>query len=296
MWFQYTLLTVLLWGSADLFYKKGNRQEEKYTHLKTLFTVGVALGIVGLVEYVKIGYDYDISKVITYLPVTSMYILSMAIGYFGLRYLEVSVSSPIQNTSGVGAAILTFLFLGKQMELKEFVLITILSLGILALAILEKKGDLELQEQIKKTDKKYISSKMAIIFPVLYMIIDAAGTFLDGFYLDENAPILTESESIISYGITFFCVGILAIVYMRIKGEKFILFQQRDRFIASTFEAVGQITYTYAMASNAIVAAPIISSYCLVSVLLGRVILKEKLSLLQYGVILVMVVCIAMLG
>lgn len=296
MWFQYTLLTVLLWGSADLFYKKGNRQEEKYTHLKTLFTVGVALGIVGLVEYVKVGYDYDISKVITYLPVTAMYILSMAIGYFGLRYLEVSVSSPIQNTSGVGAAILTFVFLGKQMELKEFILISILSLGILALAILEKRGDSELQEHIKKTDKKYISSKMAIIFPVLYMIIDAAGTFLDGFYLDENAPILTESESIISYGITFFTVGIIAIIYMHIKGEKFTLFQQRDRFIASGFEAIGQITYTYAMASNSIMAAPIISSYCLVSVLLGRLILKEKLSVLQYSVISVMIVCIAMLG
>lgn len=296
MGYNFMIATVLLWGGADLFYKKGNKAEEKYTHLKTLFTVGIALGIVALVELFKVNFEYDPSKIITYLPVTSMYILSMAIGYFGLRYLEVSVSSPIQNSSGVGAAILTYFFLGQTMDLKEFVLIAILSLGIIALAVLEKQNDKELQEQIKSTDKKYISSKLAIIFPVLYMFIDSAGTFLDGFYLDGDMPILTESESIITYGITFFTVGMIAIIFMSLKGEKFQVLQHRDRMIASAFEAVGQITYTYAIADNAIVAAPVISSYCLVSVLLGRVILKEKLSYLQYAVIAVMITCIVLIG
>ena len=32
--------------------------------------------------------------IVTYLPVSLLYILSMALGYMGLRYIELSISSP----------------------------------------------------------------------------------------------------------------------------------------------------------------------------------------------------------
>lgn len=148
-------------GCADLFYKMSNTQQDKYSHLKTIFIVGIALFIVGLVELHKVGFNYDYSKIIVYFPVTIMYISSMAIGYFGLKYLEVSVSSPIQNSSGVGAALLSFLILGKTMEFQEAVLVGLLSLGILVLGILEKNQDKELQETIKKhTDKNTSQAKL----------------------------------------------------------------------------------------------------------------------------------------
>ena len=44
-----------------------------------------------------------------------MYILSMIFGYAGLRYIELSVSSPICNSSGAITALLCFLFLGQRM-------------------------------------------------------------------------------------------------------------------------------------------------------------------------------------
>ena len=46
-----------------------------------------------------------------------MYIASMTIGYFGLRYLELSVSSPVQNASGAVACLLCLIFLGDTMDL-----------------------------------------------------------------------------------------------------------------------------------------------------------------------------------
>ena len=34
MWFVFAVLTFLFWGFADLFYKKGNSEKDKYSHLQ----------------------------------------------------------------------------------------------------------------------------------------------------------------------------------------------------------------------------------------------------------------------
>ena len=34
MWFVFALATTLIWGTAELFYKKGARPDEQYSHLK----------------------------------------------------------------------------------------------------------------------------------------------------------------------------------------------------------------------------------------------------------------------
>ena len=51
----------------------------------------------------------------------------------------------------------------------------------------------------------------------------------------------------------------------------------RARLIAACFETAGQYAYAHVIGGNAVVAAPMIASYCMVSVLLSRVFLREKL-------------------
>ncbi|MNP82706.1 EamA-like transporter family protein [compost metagenome] len=50
------------------------------------------------------------------------------------------------------------------------------------------------------------------------------------------------------------------------------------------------------MASNAIVAAPLIASYSVFSVILSRLFLKERLSRVQYAAVVFVLVGIALLG
>ena len=45
MWFVFALITTLAWGAADLFYKKGADEQDKYSHLKTAMMVGIVMGI-----------------------------------------------------------------------------------------------------------------------------------------------------------------------------------------------------------------------------------------------------------
>ena len=49
----------------------------------------------------------------------------MDIGYRGLKYLELSISSPIQNTSGVITALLLILFFKEKYNLPFYIKIYI---------------------------------------------------------------------------------------------------------------------------------------------------------------------------
>ncbi len=302
MWFLFTVATLLFWGCADLFYKKGADEADRYSHLKTSVMVGLVMGLHALYMLVFGDLHYDFMNLIIYLPVSLMYILSMTIGYFGLRYLEVSISSPIQNTSGAIVCIMCLLILGQTMDALSAVAVVIICIGVFALGILEKRRQNEYE---LRYDRKYKIGFVAFMMPILYCIFDALGTFFDAYYLDDftTTPLRNVTEETfedvanVSYELTFFVIGVVLLIYLlAVKKEKFNILDQRDRGIAAIFETAGQFTYVYAMSGNGVVAAPVVASYCVVSVILGRIFLKEKLSKPQYAVISAVVVGIALLG
>lgn len=298
MWFIPALITVLAWGTADLFYKKGNDPTDANSALKTVVMVGLVMGM-HAVFYMMMYQDvkFDWLNIILYLPVSAMYILSMAIGYLGLRYIELSVSSPISNSSGAVSALMSFFILGGRMEVNQFLAVGVISLGIVLLSYFEKQEmDQKLAQAKAQVDKKYRVGAIAIIFPILYCVIDGAGTFLDGYYL-ETKQIMSEDQALISYELTFLIVGILVFSYLAlVKKAKMPVKKEKYRTLAALCETLGQFFYVGAIASNAIVVAPMISSYSIVSVILSRLVLKEKLTTKQYLVIGMIMVAIAVLG
>ncbi len=274
MWFVNALLCFTGWGVADLFYKKGSKQEDKYSQFKIVFAVGIIMGIQALIMIIK-GQPFEPFDLIKYLPVSAMYILSMFLGYVGLRYIELSVSSPIQNSSAAVSTILLIIFCSYKPTAIQSVGIVALIIGVFLLSLLEKKNaDRERLLAKEKIDKKYTISLIAIIFPLLYCVIDGLGTFADGLYLDEY-EIMTEDAALVAYELTFFICAVLVFIYLRfIKKEKFSIVRERNRFFAAIFETAGQFFYVYALSENAVITAPIVGSYCVLSVLLSRVFLK----------------------
>ncbi|WP_027108287.1 EamA family transporter [Lacticigenium naphthae] len=295
MWFTYAIITVLAWGTADLFYKKGNKAGDRLSHLKTVIMVGLVMGLHAFYLIFTSSEIYDPINMIRYFPVSAMYILSMAIGYAGLRYIELSISSPVQNSSGAVSALLTFVILGQTMTTTQFFAVTIISVGIILLGVFEKQlADRERLLDKKAIDRKYRLGALALVLPILYAIIDAMGTFLDGYVLTNT---MSEMQANVSYELTFLICGLIAWAYLKwIKNEPFTVIDERANGAAAIFETIGQFFYVYAMASNAIVVAPLISSYSMVSVILSRIFLKEKLSKKQYLVITAIMVGIAILG
>ena len=295
MWFLFALFTTLSWGSADLFYKKGSHSNDKFSHIKIVIMVGSVMGIHGFWYMLSNNIQFSPFQMIRYFPVSFFYILSMIIGYIGLRYIELSISSPVQNSSGAITAILLFLFFKQDIGWIEIVAIIVISTGVFALALLEKEN-YELSLKKEKIDPKYQIGFLAILFPVLYCIIDGLGTFADAIYLDEMA-LISEQDALLAYEFTFFICAVIAFFYYTlIKKQKLNLIKERDKGFAAIFETIGQFFYVFAMSGSAIIAAPLISSYSIVSVILSRIFLKEKLSKKQYVVILYVILGIILLG
>jgi drug/metabolite transporter (DMT)-like permease len=85
-----------------------------------------------------------------------------------------------------------------------------------------------------------------------------------------------------SYELTFAIASIILAIFIKIKKEKLEILKQKDKMISAICETCGQFTYVYAMSGNGAVSAPIISAVCVVSVILSRIFLKEKLTKRQY--------------
>lgn len=273
MWLVMALLTLFLWGIADLFYKKGNNEKDRYSHLKTGMLVGFVMGIHATIYMLTKHLSFDFLGMLKYLPVSLCYIVSMVIGYKGLKYINLSVSSPIQNSSGIVTSILLCIIFKVSLSIYEIIGLVIITIGVWILSYIENKENKEIV--LKKI------GLTAIIFPIMYLIIDGAGTFLDAVYLD-HLELISEDIALISYEFTFLIYGIIMFIYLRLKNEKITVFKEKDKLLAAIFETFGQFTYVFAISSHSVITAPIVGCYCAFSVLLSRVFLKEKLNKWQY--------------
>ena len=298
MWLFFTLVTTLLWGLAELFYKKGSHEEQKYDHLRVCVLVGAVMGIHAIFTLLTSGITYDFKNLIAYLPVSLCYIVSMACSFFGIRFIEESLADPIENTAGAMCSILCVIFLGESIAPAVWIAIAIIVIGIIGVTHTENSKEVNRKQKLGKQ-----LAIIAFAMPFCYAIIDALGSFLDIFYLEmETSPLVGITEenielvANISYELTFAICGLVLFAFMKWKRVKFELPKQKDKVLAAVCETAGQLTYVYAMSGNGAIAAPILSSVCVVSLLLSRIFLKEKLTKKQYLFIGIIIVGILMLA
>ena len=298
MWLFFTLATTLLWGLAELFYKKGSHEDRKYDHLRVCVMVGAVMGIHAVFTLLTSDIDYDPKNLIAYLPVSLCYILSMACSFFGIRFIEESLADPIENTAGAMCSIMCVVFLGESISPAVWFAIALTVVGIIGVSYNERSAEVNRKQKLGKR-----LAVIAFAMPFCYAIIDALGSFLDIFFLDmETSPLLGVTEESIelvanvSYELTFAICGLILFAFMKLKGVKFELPKQGDKAIAAVCETAGQLTYVYAMSGNGAIAAPILSCVCVVSLLLSRIFLKEKLTKKQYLFIGIIIVGILMLA
>ncbi len=295
MYITYALITFALWGIADLFYKLGNRGEDDYNHIKTGIFVGLVMGIHATIYLLINRVDVSIMDVVKYLPISFFYISSMVIGYKGLKYLEVSISSPIQNTSGVITAILLLIFFKEKLPIPAYLAIALIFIGIIGLSLIELKENKDKRIKYRKNNPLSKIFVLTILFPLVYCVLDGLGTFLDAIYLDK-LEIISEDAALVAYEYTFLIYAIISYIYIRIKNVSLELPKELSKIAAAIFETGGQFFYVFAMAGDSTIVAPIVGSYCVLSLLLGQFFLKEKLSIKQYISIAIVIIGIVILS
>ena len=217
MWFWLSLIALLCWSGSDLFSKIGCRDaRDKYSHLKMVMAVGVVMGLHAAYEVFVGGTVINLDIILTYLPVSILYILSMAMGYVGLRYIELSISSPICNSSGALVAVLAILFDGiaGYSPLALFA-VALVCVGAVGLGVVEAREDDELRiERQKASNYKYTKSFMALAMPAAYCVLDAAGTFADSRVLEIISRTVEDYEASanVAYELTFLLAAVVCFV------------------------------------------------------------------------------------
>ena len=151
-WFFLSLLAILFWSGSDFFSKLGSPARDKNSHLKMTAVVGITMGIHAVYMMTAGGVTVTLRDIIVYLPASLCYILSMAVGYAGLRYIELSVSSPVCNTSGAVAAILCAVFLGQSMGSMQFIGVAAVTAGVVALEAVDIKLDGRFAKKVLESD------------------------------------------------------------------------------------------------------------------------------------------------
>lgn len=287
------LIATLFWGLSDTFFKKATNPNDKYSHLRILFIIGLFMGIQAVYELIKLygsGGSYSLKTIWIYIPISFLYILSMGVDFFGYRYLRISIGSPIASTSGAMAGILSWIVLKNEMTPVKFIAILMIGLGLVVMAYLEhqdqKKGALGKNEIVKL-------GASALIFPITYAIVDALATFLDEHYMTS---IMSPEEALISFELTFFIVGILAIFYMKVIKKDTGKIMSVPLTLGGLAETAGQVFYVFALSGDGVVTAPIMSLDGVVASILGVMLLKEKLNKKQYLTIFIIGLGVFLLG
>ena len=297
MWFWFSLIALICWSGSDLFSKIGCQDaDDKYSHLKMVMAVGLVMGLHAAYEIFINGTEINGSIILTYLPVSLLYISSMTIGYIGLRYIELSISSPICNSSGAMVAVLSIITGFALLAPAQYAAMALVCVGVIGLGIVEAREDDDLRAARQQaSNHRYAKSAPALILPVIYCLLDALGTFADSRVLET----LNEDSANCAYELTFLLAGIVCFVYVvLIKKSRLVPKREGPKYAGAVCETAGQFAYIYALADteHVALAAPIISAYCVASVLWSRIFLKEKLSWKHYAMIALVVAGIVILG
>lgn len=317
----FAVIAMLCWSGSDIFSKAGSPQSDKNSHFKVGIAVGLVMGLHAIYMVTLGGINLTVEDIINYLPASFFYILSMVIGYIGLRYIELSISSPICNGSGAVTAILCMIFFGvafnREPEGNEVFLnipiiagILLIVLGIISLGIIDNTEDPELRmKRQASANRKYSKSVLAILLPVLYCIIDSLGTFVDTLIAEnypakyEGLPGIADAENYAgdvlntAYEFTWMFIAIIFAIYLFvIKKEKIKPGEDGVKLLGGICETVGQVFYMMVIIAGYVPGYVIISAYCAVSMIWGRLFLKEKLSLKHYIALIAAFAGILILG
>ena len=241
------------------------------------------------------------------IPLCVFYAIALFFGLLGAKHLDASVVSPLENIDGAMAAIILyffFLFTGRShitdsIGAVEMIATLSIVVGVVLLGIQEQT--LSKQEAHLSEDKKrHRLGALALIFPIIYNLVDAVSMVAVGITVSEETDVaIPDIDFFIFESLGFVIVAICMWLYMLIvKKYKYDPFKKEElvRCGAATGETFGTMTYIFAVAGNPILTAPITSSYCLVTIVLARIFLKERLTKKQYLSLAFLVVGIALLG
>ena len=314
-WLLLTVSCIILWGITDILYKKSSDYNDPLSQYKTFVWIGIVMAPAGIIMALYSETLLDsimmVKDNLYLIPLCVFYAIALFFGLLGVKHLDASVVSPLENIDGAMAAIILyffFLFTGRSHITDSIGAVETIATLIATLSIVVGVVLLGIQEQtlskqethLSEDKKRHRLGAVALIFPIIYNLVDAVSMVAVGITVSEEMEVaIPDIDFFVFESLGFVAVAICMWLYMLIaKKYKYDPFKKKElvRCGAAAGETFGTMTYIFAVAGNPILTAPITSSYCLVTIVLARIFLKERLTKKQYLSLAFLVIGIALLG
>ena len=303
--------SIILWGVTDILLKKSLNYSDPLSQYKTFVWIGLVAAPVCLIMAVCSDTLSDSVRIVAQNPyivlVNIFYVAAMFFGLLGAKHLDASVVSPLENIDGAITAIILYVFflftdrshVTESVGIVDIVGTVAITIGVVLLGVQEQK--LSRQEMsLDEGKKKHRLGALALIFPIMYNLADAVSMVATGIMVSgETEFSIPDIDYIFFESFAFVLFAFFTWLYILIaKKRVYNPFKKTEIYCcsAATCETLGTIAFTFAVAISPILTAPVTSSYCLVTIILARIFLKERLTTKQYLSIALLVVGIALLG
>ena len=310
-WLLLTLSCIILWGITDILLKKSLDYSDPLSQFKTFIWMGLVMtlagGIMGICSDTLPDSIRMVGDNLYLIPLCIFYVIALFFGILGTKHLEASVVSPLENIDGAIAAIILYIFflftdsthLTDKIGAVDVIGTVAIVAGVVLLGIQEQKLSKQ-ESSLNENKKKHRLGALALIFPIVYNLVDAASMVAMGVTVSGETEVSIPDIDFFFFECVGFAVATVVVwLYLLIvKKHVYNPFKKTEltRCCAGIGDALGTMAFTFAVALNPILTAPITSSYCLVTIILARIFLKERLTKKQYLSLAILIIGIALLG
>jgi hypothetical protein len=302
IWLALVVATILTWSATSLLYKAGVRDKnEKYICLKYSVCIGLVFFVIALLYLIIRDEPFTIwESAVRYWPVTVyglVYAVINTVSFNGFVYNEATVESPVERvSSGISTILLvfTFLALGRADSISELLTpltaagILLMLVSIILLSMVRNKAN---RESMRGEGARWMTLGVGtLVFPLLFALGDGVETIVTGVCLDSTfGYAMPEGDSVIIIGMEYAAFALAFWLYVSWKEKRpynpFTRYSA-PRMLGALADNVGIVLYAYAMALNSVSTDPVIAVYPVIVMIGGRVFMKEKVSAIQYALLL----------
>ncbi len=260
-----TILVAVFWSIGEVSYSKvSNKYDRANIYMYTYLFRSIIYILVVLLFNRTICGTFNLEVLIPVLPIIMCDLFASMVINIAVINGKLSVVSPIMAAYPVLDIVLGYLLLNELVHPVQFVLISIICIAIVLLAMKQKK------------DKKAPHPVKGIIFAIIYMLLVALSTYFERsiYVTDFTVFDLYYYKSMI-YLIVSVMFGVIVLVSpFKMEKPKF------DIIKGCSLTPIGNILYSFALSVGTIsIVAPISSLYSVITNIISRVVLKEKIKI-----------------
>ena len=263
IWLLLTLSCIILWGTTDILLKKSLQHSDPLSQFKTFIWIGLVMALAGgimaicsdtLPESIKMVADN-----LYLIPLCIFYVIALFFGLLGTKHLDASVISPLENIDGAIAAIILYIFflftdsthLTDKIDVMDIIGTAAIVVGVVFIGIQEQK--LSKQEvSLDKDKKKHRLGALALIFPIVYNLVDAASMVAMGITVSGETEVSIPDIDFFFFECVGFAVATVFVwLYLLIvKKHAYNPFKKTElkRCGAGVSDTLGTMTFTFAIA------------------------------------------------